>query len=172
MADGQGDGVRPEVMAELVGEHAAELVARQALDGVRRDDDEVPAAGEGVELVDGQHGDHEAPRRQAVGLQHRSPGDVEGRPFLSSRSAGAEQGRQDDDLHRSQEQQQHGGEVEERPSVTKEMCQTTRSGSHTTASARSHSGMTASTGRNADTAELSTRRRVLVNVVRPAFASR
>lgn len=57
-------------------------------------------------------------------------------------------------------------------SVTKEICHTTRSGSQTTASARSHRGMTATTGRKADTAELSTRRRVLVTAFRPASCQR
>src|SRR5207344_1189920 len=54
----------------------------------------------------------------------------------------------------------------------KEMCQTTRSGNQTTASASSHSGIKARTGTNADTAELSTWRRVLVTAVRPASLPR
>ena len=106
VADRQRDGVRSEVVAELVRQHAAQLVARQGVDRVRRDDDEVAAAREGVELVDRQHGDHEAPRRQPVRLQHRSPRDVERCSFVPGRSAGTEQRRKDRNLHRAEEQQQ------------------------------------------------------------------
>ena len=52
-ADRQPDGVHAEVVAELVGEHAGELAPGQLGDGERRDDDEMPTAGERVELVGG-----------------------------------------------------------------------------------------------------------------------
>ena len=51
LADGERHGVQPEVVAQLVGEHAGQLVAGQLVDRVAGDDDEVPAAGEGVEVV-------------------------------------------------------------------------------------------------------------------------
>ena len=66
MADRQGDGVHAEVVAELVGEHAGELVLGQLVDGERRDDDEVAAAGEGVDLVERQHAEDVALRREVV----------------------------------------------------------------------------------------------------------
>ena len=93
-------------MAELVSQHTAQLVARQRVDGVRRDDHEVPPAGERVQLVDRQHGDDESSGRQAVGLQDRSPGDVERRPLVSGRPPGTQQWGQDRHLHRTEEQQQ------------------------------------------------------------------
>ena len=101
------------MVAELVRQHAAELVARQGVDGVRGDHDQVPTTGERVQLVDREHGDHEPPVRQPVGLQHRSPGDIERGSLAPRGTACAEQRRQDDDLHRSEEEQQHGGEVPE-----------------------------------------------------------
>ena len=48
---GERHGVQPEVVAELVGEHAGELVAGQFVERVAGDDDEVAAAGERVEVV-------------------------------------------------------------------------------------------------------------------------
>ena len=67
MADRQADGVQAEVVAELVGEHAGELARGQLVEGERRDDDEVAAAGEGVELVARQDAQDVAVGRQVVG---------------------------------------------------------------------------------------------------------
>ena len=54
VAERQRDGVHAEVVAQLVGEHAGQLAAASGLDRERRDDDEVPATRERVELVDGR----------------------------------------------------------------------------------------------------------------------
>ena len=88
LADRQRHGVQPEVVAELVGQHAAQLVAGQRLDRVRRDHHQVAAARERVQLVRRQHGQHVPAPGQVVGLQHRPPRRCQHRPFVVRSAAG------------------------------------------------------------------------------------
>jgi len=51
VADGEGDGVEAEVVAEFVGEHSGEFAGGQLVDGEAGDDHEVATAGVGVQFV-------------------------------------------------------------------------------------------------------------------------
>ena len=51
MANGEGDGVESEVVAEFVGEHSGEFAWGEFLNGEAGDDHEVAATGVGVEFV-------------------------------------------------------------------------------------------------------------------------
>ena len=108
MADRQRHGVHAEVMAELVGENAGELVFGQLLDGERRDHHEMAAAGEGVDLVERHDAEHVALRREVVHLGEAAPQRVDHAKLAPRRLAGAEQWGEHERLDRADEQQ-HGG---------------------------------------------------------------
>ena len=95
-----------------MGEHAGQLASRQLLDGERRDDDEVSAAGEGVELVEGEDA-----QDVALGGEIVRPGEAAAtaasiiRSSCRRRPARAEQRREHDRLDRPDEQQHRGDAV-------------------------------------------------------------
>ena len=93
------------MVAQLVGEHSGELRPRQAIDRERRHDDEVSAAGEGVELRRWQDPHHEIVRLQVVAVRQRGPHRTDDVELARVGSPCTEQRRQHRDLDGADEQQ-------------------------------------------------------------------
>jgi len=103
--------VQPQVVAQLMGEHAAQFVTRKCLDRIRGDHDEVPAAGERIQVVRWQHGEHVPVGRSVDHLQHGAPRRSQHGLLVAGGAACPEQGREHMELHRPQEQEDHRGHV-------------------------------------------------------------
>ena len=102
--------VQPEVVAQLVGEHPAQLRRRQFGDRERGHHDEVAAAGERVHLVGVDHA-HDVPaRRKPVRFGDPGPDRFDHRRLGRRRSAGAQDRREHEHLERPHEHQQSDGE--------------------------------------------------------------
>ena len=148
LGDGEGHGVEPEVVAELVGEHPAQLARCHHLDGVGGHDHQVAAGGEGVDLIGVEHRQHVRAGVDVGRLGDLQPQRIDHRVLLRRRTASAEQRCQHEALHRPQEQQHPGGEVaranNQYGTLTK-----ARKGSQNTAMARSQPGISANAGSTA-----------------------
>ncbi len=110
MADGEGDGVESEVVAEFVGEHSGEFARWEFLNGEAGDDHEVATAGVGVEFVGVDDAVGEAVPAFADVGDESVPDRGDARDFVGSWSSYAEHGGEHGGLDRGDEQGDAEGE--------------------------------------------------------------
>jgi len=102
----ESDRVGAEVMAELVGQHSAQGVMIERAHGVRSDHDQMPTAGECVQLVVIHDANGEAMISDVEGLGDLVESGLEARGLVRQRSPSTDQACQDRSLNERNEQEQ------------------------------------------------------------------
>ena len=100
------------MVAELVGEHAAQCVVIEFAGGERRHDDQVAATSEGVQIVVVDQTDGESMITDVQGLGHLVEGSLEADRLVACGAAGPDQPSENPALHDRYEEQSSGHHVD------------------------------------------------------------
>ena len=104
LRESQTDGVAAEMVTELMGENPSELFVCQIAGGIRRNDEEVAATGEGVEIVGVDNCEYESLARNSMCIGNDVPCFAESHEFVCVGSARTEHPGEDCTLDWSEEE--------------------------------------------------------------------